>query len=67
MTRLLEEAGELAIEINHFEGSGINGQKDGLPDRENFAKEIKHVLLLTLQITEHYHPEQELEESVERS
>ena len=42
MTRLLEEAGELAKEVNHFEGSGIKAQKYGPPSREDFAKEIKH-------------------------
>jgi NTP pyrophosphatase (non-canonical NTP hydrolase) len=67
MTRLLEEAGELAKEVNHFEGSGIKAEKYGPPNREDFAKEIKHVLLLALHIAAYYHLEQDLRASVELS
>jgi NTP pyrophosphatase (non-canonical NTP hydrolase) len=38
MTRLLEECGELAKEVNHFEGTGIKRQKYGEPDKTTWPK-----------------------------
>jgi predicted acetyltransferase/NTP pyrophosphatase (non-canonical NTP hydrolase) len=67
MTRLLEEAGELAKEVSHFEGSGVKVEKYGLPERAHFAMEVKHVLLVALQIAGYYHLEQDLIDSVEQS
>lgn len=67
MTRLLEEAGELAKEVGHFESSGMKLEKYGPLSRAHFALEIKHVLLVTLQIATFYHLEQDLVESIEQS
>lgn len=67
MTRLLEECGELAEQVNHFEGSGVKRQKHGEPDRQKLAKEVQDVLRCALQIADHYQLEPELTASVERS
>ena len=45
MTRLLEESGELAQQVNLFEDSGVKRQKYGEPDRAKLAQEVKGVLL----------------------
>jgi NTP pyrophosphatase (non-canonical NTP hydrolase) len=65
-TRLLEECGELAQQVNHFEGSGVKHEKHGEPDRAHLAKEIQQVIGATLQIAVHYGVEREVEESFER-
>lgn len=70
MTRLLEECGELAKEINHFEGTGVKRQKYGEPDRNHLAKEAMDVMGCVLQVVVYYNLEPELERvlsaSVER-
>ena len=33
IARLLEECGEIAKEVNHFEGTGVKIEKYGIPDR----------------------------------
>lgn len=38
VTRLCEEAGEIAAAVNHFEGAGVKRQKHGEPDRKALAK-----------------------------
>lgn len=67
MTRLLEECGELAEQVNHFEGSGVKRQKHGEPDRAKLAKEVQDVMRCALQIAHHYGIEEELAASVDRS
>lgn len=37
MTRLLEECGELAEQVNYFEDSGVKRAKHGEPDRAKLA------------------------------
>lgn len=66
-TRLLEECGEVAKEVNHFEGSGIKKQKYGEPSREALAAEIKQSLASLIQIAVYYSIEEELERSIEDS
>lgn len=61
MTRLLEESGELAQMVNHFEGSGIKNEKYGSPDKSKLAKEVMDLLRCTLQIAIYYGVEEELE------
>lgn len=61
MTRLLEEAGELAQKVNHFEDTGVKRAKYGAPDRTALAKEIRDVLLCALQAAIYYGVEPELE------
>ena len=61
MTRLLEESGELAQQVNHFENTGIKRLKYGPPDRAQLAKEVMQVLRCTAQVAVYYGVEQEVE------
>jgi NTP pyrophosphatase (non-canonical NTP hydrolase) len=67
MTRLLEESGELAKEVNHFEGIGVKLEKYGPPDRAHLAKEILQTLGCVLQVAVHYQVEDELRAAIETS
>src|ERR671935_730320 len=64
MTRLLEDCGELAQQVNHFEGSGIKRQKYGSPDRQHLAHEVTGALACLLELVAYYGIEQELAASV---
>ena len=64
MTRLLEECGELAAEVNHFEDSGVKRQKHGEPKPKKLAKEVQDVIRSALQIATYYDVEAELEASI---
>ncbi len=66
-TRLLEECGEVAAEINLWEDSGLKRQKHGAPKKENIANEIRQAMVDLVKIAKYYHVEQELEESIEES
>ena len=65
MTRLLEECGELAQQVNHFEGSGVKREKHGEPDRAQLAQEIRDVLTCVARVMDHYHVEAEVAASIE--
>jgi NTP pyrophosphatase (non-canonical NTP hydrolase) len=65
VTRLAEECGEVAAEVNHFEGSGVKAQKLGAPDRSKLAKELSHVIGAVLHLAIHYGLQAELEASVD--
>lgn len=67
MTRLLEESGELAQMVNHFEGSGIKLEKYGPPDKTKLAKEVMDLLRCGLQIVIYYGVEKELEAKISES
>lgn len=67
MTRLQEECGEVAQQVNRFQGSGIKREKMGEPSAAELAREIKHVLLNALQVARHYGVDQELSASIENS
>ncbi|MGB8984597.1 MAG: hypothetical protein WCC12_22210 [Anaerolineales bacterium] len=67
MTGLLEESGELAQMVNHFEGSGIKLEKYGPPDKARLAKEIKDLLICGLRIAVYYGVEQELAAGIHQS
>lgn len=64
MTRLLEECGELAQQVNHFENAGVKQAKHGQPSKEKMVKEIQDILRCALQITTYYELEAELEASI---
>ncbi len=64
---MLEEAGELAAQINHFEDSGVKRAKHGGPDRLALAKEVQDVIRCALQVAHYYDLDAELEASVEKS
>jgi NTP pyrophosphatase (non-canonical NTP hydrolase) len=66
-TRLLEECGEVAAEINLWEASGVKRQKHGLPQKEAIAGEIRQAMVQLLAIAKYYHVENELEASIEKS
>jgi NTP pyrophosphatase (non-canonical NTP hydrolase) len=66
-TRLLEECGELAQAINHFEGQGVKREKYGEPDKAHLAKEVQDVMRTALQVALHYQIEEELKASIEQS
>jgi NTP pyrophosphatase (non-canonical NTP hydrolase) len=65
LTRLLEECGELAQQVNHFEDCGIKRQKHGEPDRDDLAKEIRDVLTAALDLAHHYGVHSELAASID--
>lgn len=67
MTRLLEECGELAQQVNHFEDSGLKRLKNGEPDPTKLAHEVKGVLLATFQIVDYYGIQSELELSLDHT
>jgi NTP pyrophosphatase (non-canonical NTP hydrolase) len=66
-TRLLEECGELAKEINHFEGQGVKREKYGEPNKDHLAKEVQDVMRSALQVALYYQIEVELETSIEEA
>ncbi|MBR2055265.1 MAG: hypothetical protein IJ968_10310 [Clostridia bacterium] len=66
-TRLLEECGEIASEINLWEDSGVKRQKHGDPKKENIANEIRQSMVELVKIACYYHVEDEIEQSIEKS
>jgi len=67
MTRLLEECGELAEQVNHFEGACVKNEKHGEPDRTKLANEIHQVMRAALTVAQYYGVERELEDSIAKS
>jgi len=66
-TRILEECGEVASAVNHFENSGIKIAKYGEPDKQHLADEIKQAMNALIQLAAYYQVEKELETSIDRS
>lgn len=66
-TRLLEECGEVASEVNHFEKSGIKSLKHGEPSKQHLANEIKQAVNALMQLAVYYNVEKELEKSIDIS
>ena len=66
-TRLVEECGEIASEINLWEASGIKRQKHGDPKKEDIANEIRQAMVELVKIAQYYHVEEELEASIDAS
>ncbi len=67
VTRILEECGEVASEVNHFEKSGIKELKHGEPDKQHMADEIKQAINALVQLAQYYNVENEIEISIDRS
>lgn len=67
VTILLEECGEVASEVNHFERSGVKVQKHGEPSKQHMAGEIKQCMLVLIQLAQYYKIEDELERSIDES
>ena len=66
-TRILEECGEVASEVNHFESSGTKNQRHGEPSKEKLASEIKDAMNALMQLTLYYGVEKELNDAIEKS
>lgn len=66
-TRILEECGEVASAINHFEKTGIKTLKHGEPEKKNMAKEVMQALTSLTQLVLYYGIEDELKEAIENS
>lgn len=66
-TRILEECGEVAQEVNRFEKSGVKEQKHGSASKKDLANEIRQAINCLIQLAQYYHCEQELEESIDIS
>lgn len=64
-TRLLEECGEVAREIHHFERDGLNVDKHGEPDKAHFANEIRQALVRIMQIAVYYKLEDSLDKCID--
>ena len=54
VTRLVEECGELATEVQIWEDEGVKRSKHGDPDASRTAKEVVDVLTAALTIADHY-------------
>jgi len=63
-TRLLEEAGEIARQVNIREGSGVKAQKHGVPNDADLAKEVLDVIRAALSVARYYGVEKELDEAI---
>lgn len=67
VARILEECGEVASEVNHFEASGIKLQKKGPPSKQALADEIKQAINALIQLAQYYGVEKELMVSIDSS
>ncbi|MCB0063613.1 MAG: hypothetical protein KDE19_15930 [Caldilineaceae bacterium] len=67
VTRLAEECGEVAAEVNHIERKGVKVARYGEPDRMAFAKELQQVMRAALQLAMYYNLQDELSTSVDES
>ncbi|MCX5269501.1 MazG nucleotide pyrophosphohydrolase domain-containing protein [Streptomyces sp. NBC_00199] len=55
VSRLAEETGEVAQQINHLEGMGVKRERHGEPDVGDLAEEILDVVRCAVTIALHYH------------
>ena len=67
MTRLLEECGEVAAEVNHFENSGTKCLRNGEPSKEKIAGEVRDVLNAIMQLIIYYKMEDEMNQAIAAS
>jgi len=67
VTRLLEECGEVAKEVNRFENSGTKVLRHGQGSKEDLASEIKDVMNALMQLALYYDVVNEVEEAVKKS
>ena len=64
VSRILEECGEVASEVNLWENTGIKRQKHGEPCKENLANEIKQALAALAQLAIYYNVEEAVDASI---
>ena len=67
VTRLAEECGEVAAEVNHFEGMGVKMRKLGAPDGKKLAKELAQVIGAVLHLAIYYNLQSELAAYVDQA
>lgn len=67
MTRLAEEVGELAAQVNHFENKGSKTRKHGEPDKNELAKEMQDVIRSVIQLLQYYSVEEEFHKTIQKS
>lgn len=67
VTRILEECGEVASEVNLWEDTGIKRQKRGEPKKENLANEIRQSMVALMQLALYYNVENELDAKIEET
>ncbi len=65
LSRLMEESGELASEIHHFEGLKRHRRQDP-PDKGHLAKECMDIFTAVLHIAKHYGIEKELSARIDK-
>lgn len=66
MNRLIEEAGEIATEVNVLENNGIKHLKSK-PSKQKLASEIKDLLQVVFQLIRYYEIEAEVEQEIVHS
>lgn len=67
VTRLLEEAGEVATVINHLERVGAKVAKRGAPDPTELAYEIEDLVHTALSLARYYGVESVVDEAIART
>jgi NTP pyrophosphatase (non-canonical NTP hydrolase) len=67
ISRLAEECGELAAEVQLWEDEGVKREKHGDPDPRRLAKEVMDVMRAALAVAEYYGVESELETVIQNS
>ena len=66
-TRILEECGEVAQEVNRLEKSGIKEQKSGTASKEDLANEIRQAMMCLAQLAQYYDCEKEVKAAIDNS
>lgn len=66
-TRLLEECGEVAKEVNRLEESGTKVQRHGNGTKEDLASEIKDAMNALMQLAIYYDAVEQVGASIEKS
>jgi NTP pyrophosphatase (non-canonical NTP hydrolase) len=66
LARLMEECGEIAQQVHHFENIGRKIEKHGQPNKQKLAKEIQDILTSILSLAKLYNVESELEKSINK-
>jgi NTP pyrophosphatase (non-canonical NTP hydrolase) len=67
VTRLLEEAGEVASVVNHLEGVGAKVAKHGTPDPIALGYEIEDLIHTALSLARFYGVEHIVDEAIDRT
>jgi len=63
-TRILEECGEVAKEVNRLEKSGTKILRHGEGSKEDFANEIKDAMNALMQLAIYYDAVEQVQESI---